>query len=61
MFDAHTLAHTQWVPKRDPRKQEMTAEGRSRSRERTDTTRPLSREEQRAQHPVQEQEKTKHN
>lgn len=43
--DTHSLthAHTEWVPKRDPRKQEMTAEGRSRSRERTDTSRPLSK------------------
>lgn len=48
---AHTHSHThihintrtQWVPKRDPSKQEMTAEGRSGSRERTNATRPLSK------------------
>lgn len=42
----HACNHThttQRVPKRDPRKQEMTAEGRGRSRERTDTIRSLSK------------------
>lgn len=39
----YAITCIQCVPKRDPRKQEMTAEGRSHSRERTDTIRPLSR------------------
>lgn len=39
----HAITRTQRVPKRDPRKQEMTAEGRGRSRERTDTIRSLSK------------------
>lgn len=38
-----THTETQWVPNRDPRKQEMTAEARGCSRERTDTTRRLSK------------------
>lgn len=47
MITEHKLScmqsDTQWVPKRDARKQEMTAEGRGRSCERTDANGPLSK------------------
>lgn len=58
----HTrISHaTHTLPKRDPRKQEMIAEGRACSRERTDTSRPLSerREEEEGGRPVEQQETT---
>lgn len=53
--------HIQRVPKRDPRKQEMTAEGRGRSKEKTDATRPLSKRrwggDNRRQYPAQQQQR----
>lgn len=56
----HLTRHTHTLPKRDPRKQEMIAEGRACSRERTDTSRPLSerREEEEGGRPVEQQETT---